>query len=587
MIKNMKIFLNFILCLALVMLGFGAQAQELTFHGRIVDSTTNLGLSGSILFRVQVRTPTTAGDSCIMYEEQVTKSVVNGVYVIRLNAGIGTRTDGGAYSVQQIFSNKNTFGAFNLPGSSCDLGSNINWTPASTDSRRVEISFYDSATMAPGTWEPLPTQVASYVPMAIETVNVGGFPVDALLRVVNGTGTPFNVTPLNNTQYTELMNTITGTSSFYLKQSDPAVGFTGALAGDVTGTQAATSVVKLRGIPISATPPNPGQTLQFSGGQWVPFTDGGGTVTNVTSSNAYMTIVSGTSTPIITLNVGTTANTVAAGNDARITNSIQGGSAASGDLSGTYPGPTVATVGGKTAVQISQSVTDTQAATNSATASTIVKRDASGNAVFNTAQATNFSGRNLYLYNAGNTNFVQLQSPAALATNYTLTFPITTPVSGTLLVTDATGNLSWISPSSIGVTAVTASPPLASSGGSTPNITITQSGPAANGYLSSSDWTTFNNKRSNSLTTGMVWVGNAGAAVEKFLDITNIRSTIIPGTNAWFNVGGACAAGQTLTYSAVTDQVSCAAYSITSSQVTTALGYTPLTTNLSANQIYV
>lgn len=47
----------------------------------------------------------------------------------------------------------------------------------------------------------------------------------------------------------------------------------------------------------------------------------------------------------------------------------------------------------------------------------------------------------------------------------------------------------------ITVTAVTASSPLASSGGTAPNITITQSGTVTNGYLSSTDWNTFNNKQ--------------------------------------------------------------------------------------------
>ena len=45
------------------------------------------------------------------------------------------------------------------------------------------------------------------------------------------------------------------------------------------------------------------------------------------------------------------------------------------------------------------------------------------------------------------------------------------------------------------VTSVTASAPLASSGGQTPNITISQASASANGYLSSTDWNTFNNKQ--------------------------------------------------------------------------------------------
>lgn len=47
----------------------------------------------------------------------------------------------------------------------------------------------------------------------------------------------------------------------------------------------------------------------------------------------------------------------------------------------------------------------------------------------------------------------------------------------------------------VGVTSVTATAPLASSGGATPNLTITQASSSTNGYLSSTDWNTFNNKQ--------------------------------------------------------------------------------------------
>lgn len=46
-----------------------------------------------------------------------------------------------------------------------------------------------------------------------------------------------------------------------------------------------------------------------------------------------------------------------------------------------------------------------------------------------------------------------------------------------------------------GVTSVSGTAPIVSSGGATPAISITQAGASTNGYLSSTDWNTFNNKQ--------------------------------------------------------------------------------------------
>jgi hypothetical protein len=55
----------------------------------------------------------------------------------------------------------------------------------------------------------------------------------------------------------------------------------------------------------------------------------------------------------------------------------------------------------------------------------------------------------------------------------------------------------WVptTPTTGTVTSVTASAPLSSSGGSTPNITISQASGTDDGYLSSADWSTFNSKQ--------------------------------------------------------------------------------------------
>ena len=58
---------------------------------------------------------------------------------------------------------------------------------------------------------------------------------------------------------------------------------------------------------------------------------------------------------------------------------------------------------------------------------------------------------------------------------------------------DLSADRSWTI--TAGVSSVTASSPLSSSGGATPNITIALATSSVSGYLSSTDWTTFNNKQ--------------------------------------------------------------------------------------------
>lgn len=94
---------------------------------------------------------------------------------------------------------------------------------------------------------------------------------------------------------------------------------------------------------------------------------------------------------------------------------------------------------------------------------------------------------------------VGLSMPSAFTVSNS---PLTS--NGTIGVTGAGTNLEYIDgtgalrtfPSLSGyITAVTASSPLSSSGGTTPNITISQASGTDNGYLSSTDWLTFNSKQ--------------------------------------------------------------------------------------------
>ena len=65
-----------------------------------------------------------------------------------------------------------------------------------------------------------------------------------------------------------------------------------------------------------------------------------------------------------------------------------------------------------------------------------------------------------------------------------------------------------------GVASVTATAPISSSGGVNPDISITQSSGASNGFLTSIDWTTFNNKGSGTITnvSGTLPISSSGGA---------------------------------------------------------------------------
>lgn len=71
---------------------------------------------------------------------------------------------------------------------------------------------------------------------------------------------------------------ITATTAFYgdlVGTATAAVSFTGALAGDVTGTQAATTVTRLQGRPVSTAAPSSNQVLKWNGSltAWTPSAD--------------------------------------------------------------------------------------------------------------------------------------------------------------------------------------------------------------------------------------------------------------------------------------------------------------------------
>lgn len=125
----------------------------------------------------------------------------------------------------------------------------------------------------------------------------------------------------------------------------------------------------------------------------------------------------------------------------------------------------------------------------------------------------------------GDTNYVTLKANVAMASDLSLTFPANNGSNGQVLSTDGAGNLSWIAPTTGSVTNVAVTAPLQSSGGATPNLSISQSSGSTNGFLSSTDWNTFNNKVSATRTINSKPLS---------ADVTLITTDIAEGTNLYF-----------------------------------------------------
>ena len=84
---------------------------------------------------------------------------------------------------------------------------------------------------------------------------------------------------------------------------------------------------------------------------------------------------------------------------------------------------------------------------------------------------------------------------------------------GQVLTSAGAGTPTWTTPTTGTVTSVTGTSPVVSSGGATPAISMPAATTSVNGYLTSTDWTTFNNKGSGSVTTvgftgGIITVAN-------------------------------------------------------------------------------
>jgi hypothetical protein len=102
-----------------------------------------------------------------------------------------------------------------------------------------------------------------------------------------------------------------------------------------------------------------------------------------------------------------------------------------------------------------------------------------------------------------------------LSVTGTTSFDGSQGTAGQVLTSAGTGATpTWTTPTTGTVTSVTGTSPVVSSGGTTPAISMPAATSSVNGYLTSTDWSTFNGKMTNPMTTlgDSVYGGASGTA---------------------------------------------------------------------------
>ena len=175
-------------CGALVFFLFSQVASAgvgLALQGRILKADNTPVTSNNVQFRIQVRSP--GAEDCLLFEEVQTLDMTSSSGVFSLTVGGGTRSaaaiDGG-YSMDKIFANRGLLDLSATAPSACAIGTS--YAPAVADNRRLVYQFNDGA----GGWQVVPSMAISWVPLAIEALQVGGYKAANLLRVLDASGNP-------------------------------------------------------------------------------------------------------------------------------------------------------------------------------------------------------------------------------------------------------------------------------------------------------------------------------------------------------------------------------------------------------------
>lgn len=380
-----------------------------------------------LTFTVQVLSAT---GGCVLREETFAgQTITSGTISLALGTGTpGAKDAAPAIDLVDVYSNSAIKNGLTCVDANNNItGTSQSYNPGPTDTRVVRVM-----TTLAGPVSILADFIQRSTPYAIHAESVGGKVAADIL--VQNSGTSLNQANLedifgNATKFNKIKNIAdngVADSATTAVTATNATNFTANLVGDVTGTQSATVVAGIRGVVVAATAPVSGQVLGYNGSQYVP-----------------MTFVA--SAPVASVN-GQLGSVVLTAADV---GAMTSATAFAGDVTGNAAATVVSAVGGKSAASITATVNSVDAATALPTASTIARRDGSGNLVASAVLAGTASSQYVNIFDtATNTNYVQFKAPAAFA-NYVLTLPVDDGTNGQVLQTDGAGILSWTAPGTV------------------------------------------------------------------------------------------------------------------------------------------